>query len=80
MNKRLVAVALASGLALTGCNVSASLRAAQLIKSEGWTQPTTPDRYGTWTHDPAINNGCNETDVEGPEVDNQGKLCQSYLP
>jgi len=31
-------------------------------------------------HDPAVNNGCSEHDIEAPELDNDGLPCDRVLP
>lgn len=81
-----VLVGALSVVALSGCNayqfgLGHVPHAAPIVKVAGWTQPATPDRYGTWTFDPAVDNGCNEHELEvAAEVDNDGHLCTSVVP
>lgn len=68
MKKIIFSIAL---LSLTGCN----------YVTQVWNPPPTPGQgYGTWTHDDT-DNGCNEWNSEpAAEVDNDGNLCQSFVP
>lgn len=67
-----LALALALAAVSTGCDQ---------LGSAGWHPPANPASYGTWSHDPAVDNGCNEWDTEpAAEVDNDGNLCQSFVP
>lgn len=48
--------------------------------SPGW-QPRVPgQQYAVWIHDPSLVNGCNETNTEAAELDNDGALCKSVVP
>jgi hypothetical protein len=59
-------------LALCGCD---------RVGIMGWHPAPDDKSYGTYTYEPAVNNGCSEHETEvTAEVDNQGHLCTSVVP
>jgi hypothetical protein len=60
-------------VALTGCQYG--------YRGQFWTPAPDASGYGTWAHEPAVANGCNEWDTEPTaEVDNDGQPCQTLIP